>query len=106
MDGTKAAIGFDDAGHSLPAEMLPSEILYSGIRFNLAPAQKPNAVISRGQTISLPAGKFTRLYVLAASADGDQKATFRIGDRPVELTIQDWSGHIGQWDDRQWKASS
>jgi alpha-mannosidase len=105
LDNTKAAGGFDDAGRSLPAEMLPSEILYSGIRFNLAPGQKPNAVVSRGQTISLPAGKFTRLYVLAASADGDQKATFRIGDRPVELTIQDWSGYIGQWDDRQWKMA-
>ena len=57
----------------------------------------------RGQTIPLPAGKFTRLYLLAA-ADGDQKATFRIGDTPVELTIQDWGGYIGQWDNRIWNT--
>src|SRR5438132_1339961 len=104
VDGTKSAGGFDAAGRSLPAEMLPSEIAYAGIHFSLAPAGsgKPNAVASRGQTISLPAGKFNRLYVLAASAEGDQKATFRIGRNPVELTIQDWGGYIGQWDNRLW----
>src|SRR2546425_453741 len=48
------------------------------------------------------AGDFTRLYVLAASAEGDQKAIFRIGSNPVELTIQDWGGYIGQWDNRLW----
>ena len=104
VNGTKSAGGFDAAGRSLPAEMLPSEIAYAGIRFSLAPAGsgKPNAVASRGQTISLPAGKFNRLYVLAASAEGDQKATFRIGSNPVELAIQDWGGYIGQWDNRLW----
>jgi alpha-mannosidase len=47
-------------------------------------------------------GGFKRLFLLAASAAGDQKITFRVGDNPVELTIQDWSGFIGQWDDRTW----
>jgi len=104
LDGTKSSGGFDAAGRSLPAEMLPGEIAHAGIRFDLAPVAegKPNAVVSRGQTVSLPAGKFTRVYVLAASAEGDQKATFHIGDRPIELTIQDWSGYIGQWDNRTW----
>ena len=54
------------------------------------------------ETISLPAGKFNRLYILAASAGGDQKASFKIGDRSVDLTIQDWGGYIGQWDNRIW----
>jgi alpha-mannosidase len=100
QDRTKSVGGFDAAGRALAAEMLPDEIPYSGIRFKLGPADKPNAVVARGQTISLPAGRFTRLYLLAASADGDQKATFRIGNQPVELTIQDWGGYIGQWDNR------
>ena len=103
-DGTKSTPGFDSAGRSLPAEMLPAEIPYAGIRFRLAPdvTGRPNAVVPRGQTINLPAGKYTRLYLLAASADGDQKATFRVGDNPFDLTIQDWGGFIGQWDDRVW----
>lgn len=88
-------------GKALPAEMLPREIIYGGIRFSLAPAGKPNAVVSSGQSITLPAGKYNRVYLLAA-ATGDQKATFTVGDKPVELTIQDWSGFIGQWDDRKW----
>jgi alpha-mannosidase len=44
------------------------------------------------------------VYVLAASADGDQKATFEISGKKVELNIQDWGGFIGQWDDRQWSS--
>ena len=103
-DGAKSVGGFDAQGQALPAEMLPSEIAYGGIRFHLGPTEagKPNAVVARGQTINLPAGKFSRLYLLAASDDGDQKATFRIGDKPVELTIEDWGGYVGQWDNRIW----
>ena len=90
-------------GKALPAEMLPREIVYAGIRFSLARAGKPNAVVSSGQTIALPAGKYNRVYLLAA-ATGDQRATFSVGNKPVELMIQDWSGFIGQWDDRKWSA--
>ncbi len=92
-------------GKALPAEMLPTAIEYSGIRFHLAPAGSgtPDAVTAHGQTISLPPGKFNRLYLLAAAAGGDQKATFGVGGQPVELLIQDWTGFIGQWDDRIWK---
>ena len=104
-EGSKSVGGFDAAGRALPAEMLPTELAYGGIRFQLAPAWagQPNAVVARGQTISLPGGQFNRLYLLAASAEGDQKATFRAGSQPVELTIEDWGGYIGQWDNRTWK---
>ncbi|HEV2962675.1 MAG TPA: glycoside hydrolase family 38 C-terminal domain-containing protein [Candidatus Angelobacter sp.] len=103
-DGSKSSSGFDALGNTLPAEMLPRDLAYSGIHFQLASAQdgKPNAVVAKGQTISLPAGKFNRLYILAASADGDQKASFKVGQTPVDLTIQDWGGFIGQWDNRSW----
>jgi alpha-mannosidase len=101
-DGEKSAAGFDAAGRALPAEMLPGEIEYAGVRLQLPAAGKPNAVVARGQAISLPAGKWTRVYVLAASAEGDQRAIFRAGDTHVELTIQDWGGYIGQWDNRTW----
>ena len=101
----KPSGGFDRVGRSLPAEMLPAEILYAGVRFRLAPAADggPNALATRGQTINLPAGDFKRLYILAASAEGDQRATFRVGGRGVELNIQHWGGFVGQWDNRRWK---
>ena len=94
-------------GKALPAEMLPREISFAGIRFKLAPADvgKPNAVLAHGQTITLPPGKYNRVYLLAAAANGDQKATFRAGEKSFELTIQDWTGFIGQWDDRIWKVT-
>ncbi len=94
-------------GKALPAEMLPREISFAGIRFKLAPADqgKPNAVVAHGQTITLPPGKYNRVYLLAAAANGDQKATFRAGDKSVDLTIQDWTGFVGQWDDRIWRVT-
>ncbi len=94
-------------GRALPAEMLPGTIDLGGIRFALAAAVpgKPNALAGHSQTIPLPAGNYNRVYVLAAAANGDQKGTFRVGDQPVELTIQDWTGFIGQWDARVWRRT-
>ncbi|MGH7485441.1 MAG: glycosyl hydrolase-related protein, partial [bacterium] len=103
-DGTPSAPGFDAEGQSLPAELLPSELAYDGIAFHLAPAEtgKPGAVVAHGQTIPLPSGRFNRIYVLAASADGDRKAVFRAGGREADLNIEDWGGYVGQWDNRGW----
>jgi alpha-mannosidase len=95
---------FDGAGRSLPSEMLPRDILFGGVRFQLASGTGANALVARGQTVNLPKGKFTRLYVLAASADGDRRATFRVGERAFDVNVQDWGGFIGQWDARQWRA--
>ena len=92
---------FDGSARSLPAEMLPRDLPFGGIHFTLARPDSFNAVVTQGQTITLPTGNFTRVYLLAA-ADGDQKATFRVGDTPIDLTIQDWGGYIGQWDNRIW----
>ena len=105
-DGAPVSGGFDGKGDTFPAEMLPPVISFDGVEFHLAGAKTgvPNAMAAKGQTIPLPAGNFNRLYVLAASADGDQKATFELGDKAIDLDVQDWSGFIGQWDDRQWIA--
>lgn len=105
-DGRPGAGYFDSEGNALPAEMLPDQIIYQGIRFTLAPYAygKHDAVVAHGQTIPLPPGHYTRLYLLAASAREDRQATFRVGDKPADLTIQDWGGYIGQWDNRIWKA--
>ncbi len=102
---SRPSAAFDAAGRSLPAEMLPAELTYAGVGFRLAAeAGRPNALVPRGQTIRLPAGNFRRLYVLAASADGDRRATFRAGTRPFDLNVQHWGGFVGQWDNRRWKA--
>ncbi len=96
-DGTRIEAGFDAAGRTFPAEMLPTTISYAGIEFKLG----PKALAARGQTIALPADA-RRVYVLAA-ADGDRTATFRAGAQDHNLTVQDWGGFIGQWDTRLWE---
>jgi alpha-mannosidase len=105
-DGDRTSVGFDGMGDALPAEMLSSEIIFNDVRFQLASAQAgaPDAVVAKGQTIHLPSGRYNRVYLLAASANGDQKATFETGGNKVELNIQDWGGFIGQWDNRQWSS--
>ncbi|MFL6286457.1 MAG: alpha-mannosidase [Pyrinomonadaceae bacterium] len=100
----KSRADFDGAGRSLPSEMLPREIPFGGVRFQLASGTGANALVARGQSVNLPKGKFTRLYILAASADGDRRATFRVGERAFDLNVEDWGGFVGQWDARQWRA--
>lgn len=106
-DGSHTEGGFDGKGDAYPAEMLPSELTFNDVRFQLAAAKTgaPNAMVAKGQTVRLPAGHFDRLYLLAASADGDQNATFEVGSKRVDLTIEDWGGFIGQWDDRVWSSA-
>jgi alpha-mannosidase len=106
-DGAKSKAGFDGNGNTLPAEMFPPQITFNGVQFKLAAAKTgaPNAVVAKGQTINLPPGAYNRVYVLAASASADQNATFKAGNAKIELNIQDWTGFIGQWDDRQWSST-
>ena len=106
-DDTKSVGGFNSKGDALPAEMLPTELNFNGVKFHLAPAAtgKPDAVIAKGQTIKLPAGDFNRVYVLAASADGDQKAVFHSGNLSSQFTVENWGGFVGQWDTRLWKPA-
>jgi alpha-mannosidase len=101
-DHTPSTAGFDGRGDSYPAEMLPQRLDYAGVEFQLGDPSRPDAVTAHGQTIQLPAGHFTRLYVLAASDSGDQKADFTVGSRSTPVTVQDWTGLIGQWDYRDW----
>jgi alpha-mannosidase len=100
--------GIDGKGNAIPAEMLPTQIDYHGVQFKLAPAKTgaPNAVVAKGQTIDLPAGRYNRVYILASSAAEDQTAQFRVGGQAATLNIQNWSGFIGQWDTRVWRNES
>src|SRR5207249_545414 len=70
-DGTKSTVGFDGKGNALPAEMLPSQIQFDGVEFQLAPAKTgtPNALVAKGQTIELPPGSYNRLYLLASTGE-------------------------------------
>ena len=99
--------GFDKDGRAYPAEMIGNTVTSGGVNFQIGPRGKgqSNCVVCRGQTISLPAGPHNRLYLLAASADGDTTGEFKVDDHAVMLGVQDWGGYIGQWDNRVFKGS-
>ena len=96
---------FDAAGRTLPGEALPATISSDGVVFQIGPTADgaKNALSCRGQTITLPAGQ-SRVYLLAASSDGDIPARFTVGGKTYPATVQDWGGFIGQWDNRLWQG--
>ena len=96
---------FDAAGRTLPGEALPATINSDGVVFQIGPTADgaKNALSCRGQTITLPAGQ-SRVYLLAASSDGDIPARFTVGSKTYPATVQDWGGFIGQWDNRLWQG--
>lgn len=89
-------------GANLPAEMVPDTITSEDVHFVIGSRadEANNAVACKGQTIDLPAGDYTRLYILAA-ASNDAHADFKIDDKSYPLDIQRWTGFVGQFYARQ-----
>lgn len=84
-------------GLSYPAELIPATITSEDITFkmgNTADGQK-NALIAKGQKITLPSGDFNKLYILAAASQ-DTQGDLKIGNRIIKLNVQDWTGWVGQ----------
>lgn len=86
---------------SIPAELVPDTIESEGVRFvmgNKADGEN-NAVICGGQTIQLPQGDYSKLYLLAASKQ-DTEAPFIIDNDSLKLHIQSWTGYVGEFYNR------
>lgn len=106
FDGDRTNGAVDDHGRTYPAELLPSTITSRGITFELGSTadDTPNAVECREQTIALPPRRGAVHLLLAADSADDVRATFRFGLDARTITVQPWTGFIGQWDDRVWDA--
>ncbi len=61
-----------------------------------APAAK-NVLVPSGQTLAIPAGSYNRVYLLAASVDGDVTTTIGLGAASKSITVREWQGPVGQW---------
>ncbi len=87
--------------NSLPAELIPAEIINDGIRYKMGnTADGQNNVLScNGQKIDLPTG--CSKVCLLASANNAQKVEFRVGDQILPLTIQRGTGYFGQFYNRR-----
>ncbi len=89
-------------GISLPAELVPHEIVSEDIHFIMGSTadEANNAVTCKGQTVDLPEGEYNTIYLLAA-ANEDTKGVFKLGEISDELSIQSLTGFIGQFYNRQ-----
>jgi alpha-mannosidase len=89
-------------GSSIPAEMVPREIISEGIRFRLGSTKdgENNAVRCKGQEIELPGDDFDHLYILA-TAILDTGGDFTIDQQVYPLKIQQWNGFVGQFYNRK-----
>ena len=85
-------------GYSYAAELLPDEgITVDGIPFAFGEKDGENGLSCKGDTIQLPEGQYNKVYLLAASARGDRKATFTVGKAQQTVTVPEYSGFYGQW---------
>ena len=95
---------FGDRRLTIPAELFPGTLTVDGIRFNLGQGTdgKFNALVCRGQKITLPkTGKYDRVYLLAAALT-DTAGVFRTPTGKATLNIGAFNGNIGQADLRTW----
>jgi alpha-mannosidase len=84
---------------ALPAERFPSEIRCGGVRFVTGPKEDlaANAVICRGQKLSIPEGA-KYLSLMMASLSGDRRTALTIGKTGFLFTVHDLLEAVGKWD--------
>jgi len=90
-----------------PAELFPEGVISEGIHFKMGAVkdEENNVLDCVGQTIKIPSGNFNKVYILAAAA-GDLKGEFLLGDQSVNLTVQNWTGFVGQFYNRKFAANN
>ena len=86
------------SGCSLPDELIPESLTSKGITFRMPSAElDKNVLITRGQVIDLPKG-MTKLYILAASVQGDEEIKLLTDSKIRKIKIHSMRESIGQWD--------
>jgi alpha-mannosidase len=94
---TKRSDGNFAGGLTIPAELIGDNVISEDISFRIgsrAEGQK-NAVSANGQKIAIPAGKFNKLYILAAASE-DTRGEIKTGNKTTILGFQCWTGFVGQ----------
>jgi alpha-mannosidase len=101
FDTNRADGNVDGEERSYPAEMLTDKLQVGGVFYELGSRENghANTMVANGQVISLPPGH-TRAYLLAAAVHGDVKAVLQVGGESIAFGVANWSGLLGQWDNR------
>ncbi|MCL2494135.1 MAG: hypothetical protein FWE98_00580 [Oscillospiraceae bacterium] len=82
--------------YTIPMELYPDKITSGGIRF-ITQKEGMNAMACQGQEITLPEGA-KRAHLLMCSLDEDRSADFMVGERVLNITVQEAFEAIGAWD--------
>ena len=89
--------GIDGWGDMYPADKMPTgnKAFGAGPMFSMPDFKaEKNVVTADGQTLTVPAGKYATLFVLAAATNGAQESPMQLayGDAKVDATlkISDW----------------
>jgi hypothetical protein len=64
--------GIDGSGWAYSATLLGNSQTWSNTLFNFGPANATNVISAAGQTLTLPAGKYSVLHMLATGVQGNQ----------------------------------
>lgn len=88
-DGTTftnpATGGMDGGGAAYSATLLGSSLIWSNVMFNFGPANATNVISGTGQILTLPAGHYSALRMLATGVQGNQAS------QPFAVTYSDAS---------------
>ena len=103
-DGITFGTGMDGAGFGYSSNLLTPNRILNGVQFNFGPANTKNCgtspacsndvVSAAGQVISLPAGQFTTLQLMATGIDGpvlSQTFTVTYSDNTTSTFTQNFS---------------
>jgi len=88
--------GLDGGGYSYSANLLTPSRVFNGVLFDFGPANAPDAVAGAGQSLSLPAGEFSTLMLLATAVEGNQASqTFTVNytdgsNSKFTQSLSDW----------------
>ena len=107
QDDNRSNGAIDDSGRTYPAQMLPSRLVSEDIEFTIASGTdgQMNAMECRGQQLDLPDGRYNKLYLLAAAKESTC-GKFVLGNSSEELSIQSWTGFVGQWNKRVFRTEA
>jgi hypothetical protein len=96
-DGVQFSGGLDGDGFACSSNLLGTAQTWSGVPFQLGSAiNGSNVIACAGQTISLPAGNFSKLKMLATGVNGSQDSqvlTVTYADNSSQMinqTFSDW----------------
>jgi hypothetical protein len=96
-DGTvDSAGGLDGGGYAYSSNQLGSSLIWDSVQFKFGAANVDNVVNCSGQTITLPANRYTSLLMLATGVEGAQTSqrftvTYTDGTTtPIVQSLSDW----------------